>query len=72
MIDLDSLKRTPELRKDQDSGLKLVTPQQGVLESGGDAEPDIVVPVVRVVVVAISRSQVLWILIVPGTAAHHL
>jgi hypothetical protein len=43
-----------------------------VLGSGGaNPEPDIVVAVIGIVVVAVSRPQVLRIIIVPGAAAHH-
>lgn len=90
VADLDSLqarlaigtRHTPDFRKNQDSGRKLLTPLEGVL---GARQPntDIVVPVVRVIVVAnrgtkinicrgslpSSTGRSLPALTVPGTAA---
>lgn len=70
MINLDSLKRTPELRKVRDSGLKLFLPL-GSAGADSGTEAEIIVPIVRVVVVTIGHPRVPEIVVVPGSATHH-
>lgn len=66
---LHAVEHTLRFRKNGDSGLKLLTPLSGVLGRCA-TNTDIVVEVVGVVVVeAVARLQVLWIVVVPGTAA---
>jgi hypothetical protein len=53
--------------------LKLLTPS-GVLtqQTPPHPEPVVVVAIAGVVVVAVGRTQVVWMIVVPGTAAQDL